>query len=64
MQDTQLLLTPEQAAKRLEVGRSTLYGLIASGEVESIKVGRARRIPADALVEYVGRLRAAAATAI
>lgn len=40
------LLTPEQFGKRVNVGRTTIYGLLASGEVRSVKVGRLRRIPA------------------
>ncbi len=54
----QLLETPEQAAKVLQISRSTLFALLASGEVKSVKIGRNRRIPHDALVEYVQRLRA------
>ncbi len=53
----QLLYTPEQAADLLQVGRTTMYGLLAAGEVESIKIARARRIPADALETYVARRR-------
>lgn len=57
MEDTALLLTPEQAAHRLRISRSTMYELMASGQVESVKVGRARRVPVDALTQYVARLR-------
>ncbi|MGY1736347.1 helix-turn-helix domain-containing protein [Geodermatophilus sp. SYSU D00684] len=53
----QLLFTPERAADQLDLGRTTVYGLIASGELDSVKIGRSRRIPADALVAYVERLR-------
>ena len=38
------------------MGRTSIYSLIASGELRSVKIGRSRRIPADALEEYVGRL--------
>jgi excisionase family DNA binding protein len=34
-----------------------LYALISSGEIESVPVGRLRRVPVDALHEYVARLR-------
>jgi excisionase family DNA binding protein len=34
-----------------------VFGLVASGELESVKVGSLRRIPADALVVYVASLR-------
>ncbi len=52
-----LLLTIEQAAQRLGVGRSTMYGLLVDGEIESINIGRLRRIPPDALTEYIDRQR-------
>jgi excisionase family DNA binding protein len=58
MQDTLLLLSPERAAERLDIGRTLLYELLASGEIESVKLGRNRRIPAEALAAYVDRLRA------
>jgi excisionase family DNA binding protein len=58
---TDLLLTVEQAAERLQLGRTTVYALISSGELESVTVGRLRRIPAEALPEYVSRLRQRAA---
>ncbi|MFF3466524.1 excisionase family DNA-binding protein [Streptomyces sp. NPDC002619] len=54
---TLVLLTVEEAARRLGIGRTTCFGLIASGELESVKVGSLRRIPADALAAYVARLR-------
>ena len=54
-----LLLTVEEAAKRLGFGRTFVYRLIMSGEVESIKVGRLRRVPAECLPEYVAALRRA-----
>ena len=53
----QLLLSVEQAAARLGLGRTVMFGLVKSGEIESVKIGRSRRIPADALVTYVKKLR-------
>lgn len=57
-----LLHTPEAAAERLQCGRSLIYELMRSGEIESVKVGRLRRIPESALVDYVERLRLANAS--
>jgi excisionase family DNA binding protein len=54
-----LLLTVEEAAKRLGVGRTLMYTLVKDGEVESVQIGRLRRIPADALPRYLEQLRAA-----
>jgi excisionase family DNA binding protein len=48
-----LLLRPEEAAEALSVSRTTLYGLLASGAIQSVKVGGLRRIPVEALEHYV-----------
>jgi excisionase family DNA binding protein len=62
---TMVALTVEEAARRLGVGRTTMYALIASGEVSSVRIGRLRRIPAEALSAYITtRSQAAAATAL
>jgi excisionase family DNA binding protein len=50
---------PEEAAELASIGRTTMYLLIADGEIESFKVGRARLIPHDALVAFLERRRAA-----
>ncbi|MBW3536186.1 MAG: helix-turn-helix domain-containing protein [Actinobacteria bacterium] len=53
-----LLLRPEEAADLLGIGRSKLYDLLATGEVESVHIGSCRRIPVEGLHRYVDRLRA------
>jgi excisionase family DNA binding protein len=50
---TLVALTVEEAARRLGVGRTTMYALLASGEIPSVTIGRLRRIPAEALSVYV-----------
>jgi len=57
-----LLLTVEEAAERLRLGRTLVYRLIMSGELESVKVGRLRRVPIECLPEYVAALRASKPT--
>lgn len=52
-----VLLTVEEAADRLRIGRTTMYALVSSGAVESVKVGRLRRVPAEAVDAYVTVLR-------
>jgi len=52
------LLTIEQAAERLQVGRTFAYSLIAKGELPSLKLGRARRVSTQAIDQYVERLTA------
>ena len=54
---TLLLLTVEEAARRLSIGRTLAYALIAAGELASVPVGRLRRVPTEALGEYVTHLR-------
>lgn len=39
------VLTPRQAAERLQVGVSTVYALAARGAIPSLRVGRSVRIP-------------------
>ncbi|MFJ2609823.1 helix-turn-helix domain-containing protein [Streptomyces sp. NPDC087425] len=54
---TLVLLTVEEAARRLQIGRTTCYALIREGELESIPIGHLRRVPADAPAAYVARRR-------
>lgn len=54
-----LVLTVEEAAERLGVGRTVMYALVSSGAVESVRIGRLRRVPADALVSFLDGLRTA-----
>jgi excisionase family DNA binding protein len=56
---TAVLLTVEEAARRLRIGRTLCFRLIGTGELESVPIGRLRRVPAAAIPEYVNRLRAA-----
>lgn len=57
-----VLLTVEEAARRLQLGRTLVYRLISSGELESVTVGRLRRVPAECLAEYVATLRGASSS--
>ncbi|QIY63495.1 helix-turn-helix domain-containing protein [Streptomyces sp. RPA4-2] len=54
---TLVLLTVEEAARRLRIGRTLCYRFVSSGELESITVGHLRRVPADAVPEFVTRRR-------
>ena len=53
----QLLLRPTEAADQLGVSRSTIYEEIRSGRIESVLIGASRRVPWDALVAYIDRIR-------
>ena len=52
---SEVVITVEEAARRLQVSRSTLYLLIQRGEIQSIKIGTSRRVPVAALDEFVQR---------
>lgn len=50
-----LLLTVEEAALALGLGRTYTYQLVMCEQIMSVKVGRKRRIPLFALEEFVAR---------
>ena len=56
---TQLLLSVEEAADLLGVSRSTMYDLMRTRAVASVRIGRCRRISLEALRAYVEHLPAA-----
>lgn len=58
---TKLLLTAEEAAEALSLSRSTVYVELSAGRLESISVGRARRIPVDAIERWLQSKRAPSA---
>jgi excisionase family DNA binding protein len=48
-------LTVKEVARRLAVGRTTVYELIAKRELVAIRIGRARRIPESALDRWIAQ---------
>ena len=48
-----ILLRVEEVARALSLGRSKVYELIASGELQSITIGSARRVPVEALLRWL-----------
>lgn len=54
----QLLLTTEEAAELLRVGRTTVYALIKEGKLRPIHIGRSCRLSRAELEGYVRRLDA------
>ena len=52
-----LLLTADEAAEIVGVGKTKMYELIRVGAVDSVRIGRCRRIPHNALAAFVERLR-------
>src|SRR3712207_6995033 len=51
-----LLLTPEEAARVLRVGRTTIYALMKAGDLRPIHIGRSCRLARAELERYVNRL--------
>jgi excisionase family DNA binding protein len=47
------LLTVEEAAQVLSLGRTFFYNLLRCNEIASVKIGRCRRVPFEALEAYV-----------
>ncbi len=51
--NSEILLRAEEVAARLRLGRSTVYDMIKSGQLPSLRVGRSVRVPLQALTEWV-----------
>ena len=58
-----LLLTPEEAAELLRVGRTTIYTLMKAGDLRPVHIGRSCRLPRAELERYVRGLEAPAPSA-
>lgn len=55
---------PTEAARVLQVSRTTVYELMAAGDLASFHIGTSRRIPADEIERYIAaRLEAERKTA-
>jgi excisionase family DNA binding protein len=52
------LLTVEEAAELLNIGKTKTYALVKSGELKSVLIGRLRRIHIEAINEYAAGLAA------
>ena len=52
-----LLLTPTEAAQVLSISRSKLYELIGQGRLTTVRIDASRRVPAQALVEFIQHLQ-------
>jgi len=51
MEGEKTLLTVTEAAQRLSLGRGTTYQLVQRGELPVVRIGRAVRVPVQALEE-------------
>jgi excisionase family DNA binding protein len=50
-----LLLTVEEVAHLLSINRSTVYDMLARGDLPSVKLGRRRLIYRQSLVDFIVR---------
>jgi excisionase family DNA binding protein len=55
------LLTVDEAAERLRVSRWTIYNLIRSNRLHTIRIGRRRLVPATAVSDFLDQLLKVAA---
>jgi excisionase family DNA binding protein len=58
-----LLLRPAEVAELIGLGKSKTYDLIGKGLIPSVRVGRAVRVPVDALRLWVQSIKEASKTA-
>ena len=54
--DSPVLVTVEEAARRLSIGRTATYMLVLRGELQSVKIGRTRRVVVASIDDYVSKL--------
>lgn len=55
-----VMVSVNEAAQALGIGRSTLYNLIASGQLQTVKVGGRRLVPYEPLLRFCETLNRAA----
>jgi excisionase family DNA binding protein len=51
-----LLLTVEEAAALLRIGRTTTFELVMRGQLESVRIGRRRLVVREGLQRYIAGL--------
>jgi excisionase family DNA binding protein len=51
------LYSPAETGEQLGVSTRTVWNLIRSGVIESVKVGQLRKVPAEAIDGYIAQLR-------
>ncbi len=50
-----VLYRAEEAAEVMSLSRTAVFGLIRSGDLDTIKIGHRRRIPRSSIEDYVAR---------
>ncbi len=54
------LLKVADVMERLQLGKSKVFELLATGELESLKIDGARRVPEEAVDDFIEKRRAEA----
>ena len=54
--ESKLLYSVEEAAHVMGLSRTRIFDLIGAGEIDSVKIGRSRRVPRAALEAYISSL--------
>jgi excisionase family DNA binding protein len=55
-EDVPFLVSVEEAARLLGIGRTTCYGLVMNGALKSVKIGRRRLVLRSSIEEYARNL--------
>jgi excisionase family DNA binding protein len=53
VEDLPLVMTPAEVAQALGIGKNSIYALLRSGALKSLRVGRLIKITRSALEEYL-----------
>lgn len=56
MNEVPVMLTVPQVCRILQVSRSKVYQMLASGEIRSVTIGRSRRVFQSSLEAYLAQL--------
>ncbi len=51
---TDRLLTVRDVSARMQLGRTRVYELLATGQLRSVHIGRARRVRESDLARFIG----------
>jgi len=59
-QELPILYTPVQAARIMGISRAQVYNLLKDGSLNSIHIGRSRRISKSHVIDFIHSLEVAA----
>jgi excisionase family DNA binding protein len=54
--DVPVLFTAKQVGSILNISRTQFYELMKKGEIESVRIGHARRVTQNQLMDYIKKL--------